>query len=214
MKVNGLVYRKLFAPKKGKTKVQLGPGQLNYLDGWINVDANKFTGKCDVWADLRNPLPFHDLTIDAFYSHHVIEHLPDIRSHLAEVFRCLKPGGVYRIGGPNGDSAIKKFIEGDLSWFSDFPDKRRSIGGKFENLIFCRGEHLTILTFSMLEEFLSDIGYAKINLFKPVHETGHPELFSDFLLNEHESDFEMPHTLILEATKPEPAEPVATSITN
>jgi hypothetical protein len=55
---------------------------------------------------------------------------------------------VIRVGGPNGDSAIRKFQKNDAAWFSDFPDKRRSIGGKFANFILCRGEHLTILTSS------------------------------------------------------------------
>ena len=59
-----------------------------------------------MWADLNNKLPFHDNSVDAFYSHHMIEHLPDIQFHLREVYRCLKPEGVYRVGGPNGDSAI------------------------------------------------------------------------------------------------------------
>ena len=147
MKINGLIYRFFRAPTDGELKVHLGPGQKNYLDGWINIDANMFTGKCDLWADLRNPLPFHAGTVDAFYSHHMIEHLPDIQFHLSEVFRCLKPGGIYRVGGPNGDAAISKFMEKDLSWFSNFPDERKTIGGRFENFIFCRGEHLTNLTF-------------------------------------------------------------------
>lgn len=202
MKVNGILYRAFRAARKGQLKVHLGPGKKNYIEGWVNVDANAFTGKCDVWADLRNPLPFHDGTVDAFYSHHVIEHLPDIPFHLAEVFRCLKPGGVYRVGGPSGDSAILKFMENDSDWFSDFPDKRTSIGGKFENFIFCRGEHLSILTFSMLEEYMSAIGYADIRSCKAVRETHCPELFGDCLSKEYESDFEVPHTLIVEATKP------------
>lgn len=164
-----------------------------------------FTAKCDVWADLRNQLPFRTGTVDAFYSHHMIEHLPNIYFHLSEGFRCLKPGGVYRVGGPNGDSAIIKYIENDLIWFSDFPDKRKSIGGKFENFIFCRGEHLTILTFSMLEEFMSKIGYVDIASCKVAKETNHPELFNNCLLQEYEFDFEVPHTLIIEAKKPEDA---------
>ncbi len=203
MMVNGYIYRNFRAQTEGQLKVHLGPGRANYISGWVNVDANMFTGKCDVWADLRNSLPFRSGTVDAFYSHHVIEHLPDIRFHLNEVFRCLKPGGVYRVGGPNGDSAIAKFIENDLSWFGDFPDKRESIGGKFENFIFCRCEHLTILTFTMFEEFMSDIGYKDIRLCKPVKETNYPKLFSDCLLKEYESDFEKPHTLIIEAKKPD-----------
>lgn len=205
MKVNGFVYRVFRAPTNGELKVHLGPGQKNYIDGWVNVDANIFTGKCDVWADLRNPLPFHTGTVDAFYSHHMIEHLPNIYFHLKEAYRCLKPGGIYRIGGPNGDSAITKFIENDFRWFNDFPDKRKSIGGRFENFIFCRGEHLSILTFSMLDEFLGEIGYVNISSCKPVKDTNYPELFSDCLLKEHESDFGVPHTLIIEAQKPENA---------
>jgi predicted SAM-dependent methyltransferase len=203
MRLNGMMYRLLKAPRKGDVKVQLGPGQKNYIDGWINVDANMFTGKCDVWVDLRNPLPFHNTTVNAFYSHHMIEHLPNIHFHLSEIFRCLKPGGIYRVGGPNGDAAIRKYVENDSDWFRDFPDNRKSIGGRFENFIFCRGEHLTILTFSMLEELLSEIGYTNIISCNPVNETNYPELFQDCLEKEHESDFNAPHTLIIEAAKPD-----------
>lgn len=202
MKVNGLVYRNFRAPRNGVVKVQLGPGQKNYLNGWINIDANKFTGKCDVWADLRNSLPFHKDSVDVFYSHHVIEHLPNIYFHLSEIYRCLKPGGVYRVGGPNGDSAISKFVEKDLNWFGVFPEKRKSIGGRMENFIFCKGEHLTILTFSMLEEFMSDIGFVKVKQCLVAKETDHPQFFSVCLPKEYESNFEVPHTLTIEARKP------------
>ena len=148
MRFNGFLYQYLRAPTKENLKVHLGPGQRNYLRGWVNIDANMFTGKCDVWADLRNRLPFKGESVSCMYSHHVIEHLPDILDHFNDVYRCLKPGGVYRVGGPNGDSAIQKFIAKDMGWFSDFPDKRNSIGGRFENFIFCRGEHITILVYN------------------------------------------------------------------
>jgi predicted SAM-dependent methyltransferase len=200
MRINGLVYRYFRAPRNS-LRVHLGPGQKNYIDGWINVDANMFTGKCDLWADLRNPLPFYDGSVDCFYSHHMIEHLPNVQSHVREVFRCLKPGGVYRVGGPNGDSAIKKFTENDTHWFSDFPNKRTSIGGRFENFVFCHGEHLTILTFSFLDEILKESGFVEVRICKPMKETGFPELFSPCLIKENESDFAFPHTLIVEAVK-------------
>ena len=201
MKINGYLYRKFKAPSEGVVRVHLGPGQNNYIPGWINVDANIFTAKCDVWADLRNRLPFNSNTVDAFYSHHVIEHLPNIYHHFVDVYRCLKPGGIYRVGGPHGDSAILRYIDNDKAWFSDFPDKRNSIGGRFENFIFCRGEHLTILTFSMLEEFLDDIGFKNIRMVLPVKQTNFPDTFNDCLLKEDETDFECPHTLVIEATK-------------
>lgn len=202
MKINGILYRYFRAPKSGELKVHLGPGQNNYIEGWINVDANMFTGKCDVWADLRNPLPFRSGTVDAMYSHHVIEHLPNIHFHFREVYRCLRPGGIYRVGGPNGDSAISKFMENDLRWFGDFPESRASIGGRLENFIFCRQEHLTILTYSYLEEMMTDAGFTDLRLCLPLKETHYPELFQECLLKEYESDFDTPHTLIIEGVKP------------
>jgi predicted SAM-dependent methyltransferase len=174
MKLNGSIYKAFRSPKSENTdviKVHLGPGQKNYLHGWLNLDANIFSGKADVWVDLRNSLPFRDNSIDVFYSHHVIEHLPDLRFHLKELNRCLKKGGKIRIGGPNGDSAIKKYLAGDHDWFLKFPDERKSIGGKLENFIFCRQEHLTILTFSYLEELLQEAGFTNIKQCLPTKET-------------------------------------------
>lgn len=202
MALNGFLYRRFRAPRNGTLKVHLGPGQHNYLDRWINVDANMFTGKCDVWADLRNPLPFRDATVDAMYSHHMVEHLPDTESHFKEVFRCLKRGGVYRVAGPNGDSAIAKFIAKDTSWFSDFPDRRTSIGGRFDNFLLCRREHLAILTYSYLEEIMTRAGFAGVRQCQPLVETHHASLFQECLAKEWESDPGCPHTLVVEAAKP------------
>ena len=202
MRANAWLYRALRAPRAGTVRVHLGPGQENYLDGWINVDANMFTGRCDVWADLRAPLPFPDGTVDAVYSHHVIEHLPDLAAHFRDVFRCLKPGGVFRVAGPNGDVAMRKFLENDAAWFPDFPDARASIGGRLENFIFCRQEHLTILTRSFLDELLAAAGFAPSRPCLPARETNYPWLFGECLAKEWEPTPEAPHTLVLEAERP------------
>lgn len=206
MRVSAAFYRVTQAPPTGgseRVRVHLGPGQRNYLPGWINVDANRFTGKCDVWADLSLGLPFRDASVDAVYSHHVIEHLPDLAGHLAELFRILKPGGVLRIGGPNGDAAMREYLAGNSAWFSDFPDRRSSIGGKLENYIFCRREHLTILTPSFLEELLLSVGFAEMAVVLPVTETQHPAFFdAPVMALEWESTPSSPHTLLMEARKP------------
>ena len=201
MKANGFFYRSFRAPRSGFQRVHLGPGQKKYIAGWINVDANMFTAHCDVWADLRDPLPFRDNSIDAVYSHHVVEHLPDIPRHIAEVFRCLKPGGAYRVGAPNGDSAIQKFLQGDSTWFGDWPEKRRSAGGRLNNFILCKNEHLAIVTQSYLRELLEDAGFREIRACLVARESERPDLFDPCLSYEAENTFECPHTLILEATK-------------
>lgn len=203
MKANGWIWRSFRTPKVNSEylRVQLGPGQERYLDGWVNVDANMFTGKCDIWADLRNPLPFADGSVDAVYSHHVIEHLPDIKAHLRDVYRVLKPGGVYRVGGPNGESAMKKYLEGDHSWFPGFPEDYDSIGGRFVNFAFCGNEHLTLLTESFLQEVAGKAGFPEGTLRMQTKETGYPHLFTDCLGQEHEKHFDCPRTLLLEFTK-------------
>jgi SAM-dependent methyltransferase len=202
MRINSMIYRHFFSPNRNRISyVHLGPGQNNYIENWINVDANMFTGKCDVWINLENDLPFKNNSIDAFYSHHVIEHLSNIDKHFKEVYRCLKPGGVYRLGGPNGDSAIKKFIENDRKWFNNWPRNMKSIGGRFQNFIFCNGEHLTILTSSFLEEVLENIGFVNIKICKPVIETNYEEIFNQCLNYESETDPIFPHTLIIEVQK-------------
>src|SRR5260370_27779305 len=159
MRANALRYR-LFPSLIRSGKVHLGPGRRNYLNGWTNIDANFITAKTDIWADVSAKLPFRAEPVEAFYSHHVIEHLPDrlLPFHFSEMFRSLKPGGVIRVGGPNAEMAIKKFEEHDLDWFDDFPDARRSIGGRFANFILFRGEHLTILTSSYLWELAENSG--------------------------------------------------------
>jgi hypothetical protein len=119
------------------------------------------------------------------------------------MFRCLKPNGIIRVGGPNGDSAARKLIEGDAAWFSDFPVKRNSVGGRYANFIMCKGEHLTILTFSYLMELTSTAGFVDIRQCQPILETFHANLIDSTVLNhEDESTPAMPHTLIIEAVKP------------
>ena len=89
MKINGWIYRNLRVAgviKATPVRLHLGPGTKAYLPGWTNIDANIFTAKCDIWLDLRNPLPFPDGTVDAVYSHHMIEHLPITGTDHAELF--------------------------------------------------------------------------------------------------------------------------------
>jgi hypothetical protein len=202
MRINSFRHRLLSKPAS-VMKVQLGPGQKNYLDGWLNVDANFVTAKADIWADISAKLPFRNETVDAFYSLNVIEHLADkvISQHMADLFRCLKRGGIIRTGGPNGDMAIKKFQENDLGWFSDFPDYRRSIGGRFANFILCRNEHLAILTSSYLAEVASAAGFTDISFCRP-GETNYANLIDrEVLALEEESTPEEPHVVIIEARK-------------
>jgi len=206
MKCNGIFYRVFRAPRKGSVKVHLGPGRKKYIKGWINMDANCFTARCDAWADIRNSLPFPGQSVDVFYSHHVIEHIPDhlLPFHFKEMYRCLKPGGIIRVGGPNGDAAMRKFIEGDVNWFGDWPDKHKSLGGRLVNFLLCRNEHTTILTFSYLSELAENEGFVNTTQCRPCFETKHPHLVEPCVLEteKEKPSQEFPDTLIIETEKP------------
>jgi hypothetical protein len=202
MRVNGTLYRVARQPKE-PIRVHLGCGQVHYIPGWVNVDANIFSARPDVWANLLDPLPFRKNSVKMFYSHHMIEHLPDrfLASHFRDMYECLIPGGGIRIGGPDVGNACKKFAEGDLAWFSSMmPIPRQSLGGKFTNFVFCGGEHLTALSESYLRELAADAGFVDVRRCAPVRESDlvGPEVLS----TEHESDPEVPHTVIIEARKP------------
>ena len=202
MRINGALYRAARQPKE-PICVHLGCGQVHYIPGWVNVDANIFSARPDVWANLMDPLPFRRNSVKMFYSHHMVEHLPDrfLASHFRDMYECLIPGGGIRVGGPDIGNACQKFVEGDLAWFSsDMPFARRSLGGKFTNFVFCGGEHLTALSESYLRELATDAGFVDIRHCSPVRESG--LVGQEVLSTESESDFDVPHTVIIEARKP------------
>jgi len=206
MRANAWRHRRLGGyGENGVVRAHLGPGQRNYLEHWVNVDANLVSCRPDIWADLRHALPFRDCSVDCIYSHHVVEHLPNLAFHFGQMYRCLKPGGVIRIAGPHGDNAMVAFSRGIHEWFDDWPDKRRSLGGRFENFIFCRGEHLTILTSSYLTELAEDAGFSNIREMQ-VRKTDHPELFTRDALDKELDDYpSLPRTIVIEAVKPREA---------
>jgi len=200
MLINGYFYKYFLCPSQG-LKVHLGNGQEKYLDSWINVDANFITAKVDVWANLLNPLPFRDQSVDLY----VIEHLPDrhLQSHFNQMYKALRKNGGIRIGAPHVGNACRKYVEQDIKWFSDFPDSPESIGGRLMNFIYCRGEHLTALDETYLEEIASNAGFTDIKFMIPGKETCLSDLGIDenVLLGEFETDFDCPHTVVLEARK-------------
>jgi predicted SAM-dependent methyltransferase len=202
MRINGLVYRYLRQPAQ-PISVHLGPGRhaIRQLRGWVSLDANIVTARPDVWANMLDPLPFRNDSVLRFYSYHVIEHLPDDRlpGLFKELFRCLVPGGGIRIGGPHAENSARKLLERDVKWFSDFPDKRASIGGRFANFLLCRNEHTALLTPSYLEELASDAGFEQIAFPLVTQES---KIAPDILAGEDESDLICPHTVIVEARKP------------
>ena len=84
-------------------KLNLGCG-YNKLDGYINVDHDP-NCKPDIVADLEQPLPFEDSSVDEIVMVHILEHLGQSTETYfkvwKELYRILKNEGVIKITVPH-----------------------------------------------------------------------------------------------------------------
>lgn len=64
----------------------------------------------DIEHNLNSRLPFADNSIEKIQSQDVIEHIPydNNVNILDDVYRCLKPGGIFRLSAPDYGSPILK----------------------------------------------------------------------------------------------------------
>ena len=67
------------------------------IEGFDSVDVCE---PADEIADLTKDFPWPDSSIEQFLCFDVLEHLPDKRHSMNELWRCLKPGGIATIEVP------------------------------------------------------------------------------------------------------------------
>ena len=95
--------------EEDKLGLDLGCGRRKRI-GFIGLDAYPDTG-VDVVCNIEHQqLPFKDNTFDIVAASHLLEHIKDLDSVLAEISRILKPGGKLQITVP---------YAGDLRAFQD-----------------------------------------------------------------------------------------------
>ena len=68
------------------------------IEGFTNVDI---APPADVIADLAQPWPWADSSVDEVRAHHLFEHLPSRIQTMNELWRVLKPGGRATIAVPS-----------------------------------------------------------------------------------------------------------------
>jgi len=127
-------FEELYSKSKSLNEVMLnvGAGRSRH-DHWINVDLKASSLSVD-WRDkdinhdllTYTILPFHDDAVDAIYSSHTMEHIPQaaVDFFFADAKRILKPGAIMRISVPNTDLAIQSFLRGDKRFFEEFYSER------------------------------------------------------------------------------------------
>lgn len=116
--------------------VQYGAG-WSAPDGWINFDASptlrierlplvgRSLGRLarnpepfpnnTRYGDIIKGLPIADGSVDGLYASHVLEHLTlaDMRRALANSYRMLKPGGVFRLIVPDLRARAAAYLQSD-----------------------------------------------------------------------------------------------------
>ncbi len=76
---------------------------------WTTVDMTK---QCDIYWDLRLPIPLFDNSVSKIYSSHLLEHLTysEGQALLKESIRLLKPGGTFSICVPNARIYVEHYL--------------------------------------------------------------------------------------------------------
>jgi hypothetical protein len=91
-------------PTSGSNGMRLNLGCCDApLRGYVNVDLVPAPGV--LAADLRQPWPWADSSVDQVRAWDVIEHLPDKIFTMNELWRVLRPGGVADIAVPTTDGS-------------------------------------------------------------------------------------------------------------
>ena len=113
-------------PSNETTDFLSGLGNLQGVD----IDPDILTNKALSGAHVitGDAYPFSDNTFDACVSNYVNEHVTDPVSHLREVWRVLKPGGVYLFRTPNQFHYIAAVSALTPHWF------HRLVANRLRNL--------------------------------------------------------------------------------
>lgn len=145
-----------------KRKLNLGCGQ-NKIEGCINIDVEESV-KPDLVADFRRNLPYTDNDIDTVYLFHVIEHIEEChhRNILEEIYRVLKPNGLFYISYPEFVKVAQNYI-----------DNKRGLRDFWKKVIYGRqlyksDYHVALMDTKYFVQLLEEVGFHEIR-HKPEH---------------------------------------------
>lgn len=109
------------APEPFFVEILKGRADINYMSGDLMMPAS--TLKLDLTA-----IPFWDAKLDLILCSHILEHIPDDRLAMREMFRVLRPGGALIVMVPTyGEVTYEDFSITD-------PEERRKHFGQVDHV--------------------------------------------------------------------------------
>src|SRR5919202_4987122 len=92
-----------------EVRLDIGCGRSKFA-GTLGVDVAPVPG-VDVAADLSRGLPFRDNSVDAIYTSHTLEHMPDLIAAMEELWRVCKDGARLNIWVPHASCPFVTWID-------------------------------------------------------------------------------------------------------
>jgi SAM-dependent methyltransferase len=140
-----------------------------------------FPSSRNIPHDICKPLPLADNSVDSYQSEDVFEHVPieTIPGIFDEIYRVLKPGGLFRLSVPDyGCDIYQKRSVRDVHGNIIFDPGG---GGRFENGVVLDGGHVWFPTYDLVREVFDKSRVCKEGTVSFQHPTPGP---ADFLLED------------------------------
>ncbi len=120
-------------------------------------------------ADATRRIPVGDGAVDVLYSSHMLEHLDrrDAENFLREVFRVLRPGGIFRVVVPDIRIHVERYKEsGDADAFIESTllcvPRPRSVAQRLQRMLVGARNHQWMYDGRSLSRLLLKIGFVEV----------------------------------------------------
>lgn len=174
-------FNELYEEDDKSLYLNVGAGRFRHSH-WTNLDLKESDLSVDwIGDDINHDLlsnikiPLEDNSLDAIYSSHVMEHLPQnsVNCFFKDAKRMLRPGGIMRISVPDTDLAINAFLRDDKRFFEEFYSERcddismsnllvryvatQAVDKKFSNNSLNKIDKLNNMEYQEILNFLSEL---------------------------------------------------------
>jgi predicted SAM-dependent methyltransferase len=153
-------------------KLHLGCG-ANPLPGWLNTDL--MPSPTLDYLDCTRQFPFLDNVLAAIFCEHLIEHVekPQAVTMIAEVFRTLRPGGLFRVVTPSLENFARMALNPGsaeathyLAWFRNWHRRPDADIADAVNAMFYMFGHRHVYRHEELSAMLRGVGFTDLRLMK------------------------------------------------
>ena len=147
-----------FAPEQAFYKLFRNQKNIEY------TTTDLFSPLADVKADICN-LPFPDNSYDMILCNHVLEHIPNDKLAMQELYRVMKPGGMGIFQIPQDLKRATTFTDDSIT----DPKERAKVFGQYDHVrVYGRDyfDTLRSIGFTVIEEdYTQKIGAEKVKLY-------------------------------------------------